>query len=343
MISYLQTNPGIVPLYHPTTVLLVDDNEDFLRSLKLVLGPGFQCFSFQTAQQAIDYVRDETQQSKDLLSDVDLAAADTFEHIRDPDERRLHFKFSRLPQVFADEGRFGKSSVIVADHAMPGMTGVAMLEAMRDLPLRKLLLSGAADDQIVVQAFNSGLIDAFYPKHHPALHDALADHLLKLQFEYFRDLTSPFDLALASPDARFLSAAGFADTFRRFVSDYQIIEYCVLMDPPGVFGLDDAGNPAILLVVDADFQQASFEIAQAELAPTGLLRCLLDGSVIAVFPTANGFYTREMEPHWRQFIWPGRAIADSGWRCTVIDEPEVIRRVCRSVTSYAAYRQRRLS
>ena len=333
----------VLPLYHPTRILLVDDDTDFLGRMSTQLRSRFQCVCVSTAQRAIDYVRAESAQSKDRLPSADPQDADAMEHIPDRSQRILHCQLSRLTQVFADESRFGTTSVIVANHSMSDMSGAAMLDSLRDLPLCKIFLPDERGLPSAVEAQRAGLIDAYLPKQHPALPDALADHLQRSQFEFFRELTRLFEPALASPEAGFLAAAGFRDAFQRFVFDYQIIEYCVLLDPPGILGLDDAGRPAILLVVDEDFQQASFEIAQAERAPTELLRCLIDGKSIAVFPTANGFYARTMERTWRQFVWPGQPLGDGGLRCAVIDEPDVIRRVCGTVASYANYRNRRLS
>ena len=333
----------VVPLYHPTSILLVDDNEDFLHSMKLVLQPGFECFVFQHASDAIQFVRSRPV----LLHQARLESSEetdaAMEHIRDPVERRLHIEVSRLPKVFADRSRFARASVLVADNAMPGMSGLDMLDALKDAPMRKLLLSGMVDEQEALNAINSGLIDAYYPKHHPALHDALAGHLRTLQFEFFRQLTRPFEPALANGDARFLSDQSFREAFDRFAIEYRIIEHCVLMQPPGILGLDESGNPVIMLVADDDYRQASFEIAQAEGAPHGLLRCLINSQTLAAFPTRTGFYSRSLEPHWNQYVWPSQGFGGDGWRYAIIDEPDVVRQVCSEVASYAEHRQRRLN
>ena len=343
MIINLQSIPEVLPLYHPTRILLVDEDNGFLERLSTRLRARFQCVCFSTAQQAIEYLRSETVHTGDLLPNADQQDADAMEHIADRGQRILQGQLSRLTRVFANESRFGATSVIVTNHTLPDMSGVAMLHALREVPLCKILLTEAHDMQSAADTCAEGLIDAFIPKQHQALPDALADHLQTSQFAFFRELTSLFEPALTSPDTSFLSTASFREQFRRFVNDYQIIEYCVLLDPPGILGLDEAGSPTILLVIDEDFQQASFEIAQAELAPVELLGRLLDGRSVAVFPTSHGFYAPNMERRWRQYVWPGLPLGDGCLRCAVIDEPDVIRRVCGTVASYADYRNRRLS
>ena len=333
----------IVPLYHPTSILLVDDNTDFLRSLQLVLKSQFECFAFASADEAIKFIRSEPSGLTGFTASLGPEPLSAMEHIRDPAERLLHLKVSQLPRLFADTSRFARSSVLVADNAMPGMSGLEMLESLRDVPMRKLLLSGTADEGMVRQALGSGLIDAFYPKHHPALHDGLMCQLRALQLEFFAGVTEPFQPALATGDTRFLQDETIREVFAKFVVERGIVEHCVLMQPPGILGLDDHGNAAILLIVDDDYRQASFEIAQAEGAPPALLRQLIGLQSLAVFPTLSGFYAREVEDNWGQFIWPSVALADDRWQVATIDEPDVVRKVCGRIACHADYTKRRLN
>ena len=342
--SMLKHMPGpVVPLYHPTSVLLVDDNADFLRSMQLVLQSAFECFAFRRPAEAISFVRAESPLLTELQPPVGLEADSDMEHIRDPEARSVHLRVSRLPRLFANKSRFARTSVLVTDYVMPEISGLQMLESIRDLPMRKVLLSGLDDDDLGRRAVETGLVDAFYPKHHPHLHDNLAELIKTLQFNFFLGVTRPFQSALATGDARFLNEKAFRQVFNRFVAERNIIEHCVLMQPPGILGLNENGACSILLVADEDYRQASFEIAQAEGAPVALLRHLISPDGLAVFPTRTGFYSREIEASWRQFIWPSVEVGQSGLRVATIDDPVVVGRVCNSVASYAEHRHRRLN
>jgi len=333
----------VVPLYHPTSILLVDDNVEFVRSLRLVLESGFECFAFHSAAEAIEFIRSEPLKLGDFVLPSAPESETAMEHIKDREQRLLHLRVARLPKLFADKSRFVRTSVVVADNAMPGMSGLDMLEALRDVPVRKVLLSGMVEDQVARKALSSGLIDAFFPKQDPCLHDGLIAHLRRLQIDFFLRVTQPFQPALASGDTRFLHDLAFHDVFARFVNQRGIIEHCVLMQPPGILGLDEDGNPAILLVADDDYRQASFEIAQAEGAPVALLRQLVGLQTLAVFPTPSGFYSREMEASWSQYVWPSVALGEQSWQVATIDEPEIVRQVCGSIASYAEHRQRKFN
>ncbi len=266
--------------------------------------------------------------------------AGTLEHIRDPGERALHLKASRLPRVFSDSNRFGRTSVIAASSTQASLD---ILHDMRDAPLRKLLLAPSADDAVAKQALHEGLVDAVQDGHPAQSDTALTDLLLKMQMDFFRNLTSPIEPVLARADTRFLQDPAVRAAFADFATEHAIIEHCACMHPPGILGLDVAGNAALMIVVDDDYRQASFEIAHAEGAPTELLRQLAHGDTLAVFPTANGFYAADLAVNWRDCLWPGRKLGDNGWTSAVIDEPEATRIVCGSIASYDSYRRRRLS
>ena len=340
----LHNKPGpVIPLYHPTSVLLVDDNEAFLRSLMLVLQDGFECFAFRDAAGAMAFLRSEAASLANLAPELPDDEDALMEHIRDPVQRKLHLKVSRLPRLFADRTRFSRPSIVVADHAMPGLSGLDMLETLRGLPQRKVLLSGTVDEDRARAALASGLIDAYQPKQQPGLHDSLIARLKALQFDYFGEVTRPFEPALAGADTRFLQDGAFVQAFARFAAAHGIVEHCVLMQPPGILGLDESGTPTILLVADDDYRQASFEIAQAEHAPPELLRRLASASTVAVFPTANGFYSREIGSNWSQFLWHSTRLGQAGLRTAIISDPGVVRQVCGSVSSYAEHRRRRIN
>jgi CheY-like chemotaxis protein len=340
----LKSDP-VVPLFHPTSILLVDDDQQFLRALRLALGDGFDCLTFASAFEAINFIQAEQAWLSELLAPPasGTEAEAMMEHIKDPAERLLHVKMSRLPRLFADRSRFGRASVLVGDKRMPGMGCLDTLEQLRGQPLRKLLLSAALEDGTANRALEAGLIDACFSKDHPAIRDTLAAHLRDLQFGYFRQLTQPFAAALHSPDTRFLQHRCFAAVFADFVVKQRIIEHCVLMHPPGILGLDEDGNPAILLVADEDYRQASFEIAEAEGAPVALLSQLINPRNLAVFPTRSGFYSRQMQGSWEQFVWPSVAVGESGLQSATISEPEVVRRVCGKVASFAEHRKQLLN
>jgi hypothetical protein len=343
MIRQMTAQDRLVPLYHPTAVVLVDEDAAFLHATTMRLQGAFQCFSFRRLEDAIAHI----EASARAFQGADAADAVTppglMEHVRDPAERALHLKASRLPRVFSDAARFAKTSVIVTGDTGGGAASLAALERMRAAPVRKLALLGANADGFAARAVTEGLADAVCARAPSDFYKSLTEHLRTLQLEFFRLLTRPIEPALSQSDARFLADAHVQAAFRAFVIQHDIIEHCACLHPPGILGLDAAGNPVLMIVVDDDYRRASFEIAHAEGAPTELLRRLAHGDAIAVFPTRSGFYANGLGVDWRECLWTCRKLGDGGWYSAIIEEPDVARIVCGVITSYNSYRHRRLS
>ncbi len=339
MTRHLATHDPLAPLYYPTSVVLVDEDPDHLHAMTMALQGDFQCFSFRCASDAVDHVRAQSLTFGASIAAATVPPLGALEHIRDPGERALHLKASRLPHVFADASRFAHSSVIVGVQATAGQI---FAQALRDLPLQKLLLLDDAGSGRAAHALRARLVDAVGPTSSNGTYQTLADHLRRLQLEFFRDLTSPIEPALARADTRFLLDPAVHAAFTAFVSNHAIIEYCACMHPPGILGLDRAGTPVLMIVVDDDYRQASFEIAHAERAPTELLRRLAHGDALAVFPTRNGFYADGLAGDWRDCLWDASKLGDNGWYSAIIDEPDVARIVCGSIASFDSYRRRRM-
>ncbi len=74
-----------------------------------------------------------------------------------------------------DPSRFDDLSVLVVDYAMPEMTGIEFCAQFRGHRVKKMLLTGAEERDVVFDAFNQGIIDHFVAKNDDALVDHLAD------------------------------------------------------------------------------------------------------------------------------------------------------------------------
>ncbi|QJW85133.1 response regulator [Ramlibacter terrae] len=79
--------------------------------------------------------------------------------------------------------RYALSRVCVVDFSMPGMDGLQALAELGDWPGSRVLLTGQADEQVAVRAFNRGLIDQFIPKQTQDISRRLIEAVEKLLFD----------------------------------------------------------------------------------------------------------------------------------------------------------------
>jgi len=161
------TPKSILPYYHPSTVVFVDDNQRFLSSFTLLLSEqlAFRCFS--STSVALDFVNHHgsmvplDQRCFSFLGQQHRAGA------------ALRLDLALIEQEISNSDRFRDISVVVVDYDMPEMNGLSFCEQIQNRRIKKVLLTGVGDEKIAVRAFNDGLIDRFLTKSDP---DIESDH-----------------------------------------------------------------------------------------------------------------------------------------------------------------------
>jgi CheY-like chemotaxis protein len=146
---------------------------------------------------------------------------------------------------------------------MPTMNGLDVLDELVDWPGSRMLLTGQADEQIAVSAFNRGLIDQFIAKQSADISHRLIDAVARLvavpsarHAQIWRGTLTPEQNAL-------LRVPSVNNELGEFVES-RWIEYVVIGDPFGVLGIDSEGHVGWLqLETEAGLHDLS-DIATAE-------------------------------------------------------------------------------
>ncbi len=141
------TNALSLPYFHPSTVVFLDDNHQFLNDLELRL-PGLMPYILHEDPSA-------------ALAEVNrCAAAPTlanrcFSRLEnEPDTWRdstIEFDVRLIEEEVNSVERFHRTSLVVVDYAMPAMNGLEFCGRITDPYVKKLLLTGAADEKLAVR------------------------------------------------------------------------------------------------------------------------------------------------------------------------------------------------
>ena len=326
------------PYYHPTSVIIVDDDASFLESFQFYFGDRFPCRTFQRGADALAHLR-SPEVTRWFTQDFLAPARGPFDPAGfERGDRMVQVRTSLVATVFADPNRFANPSVVVVDYAMPGMSGIEFLQHSSDLPIRKLLLTGKGDEKTAVKAFNQGIVDAFFMKQQPDLAETLACRISELQALYFGGATRLLKSALALEMTDFIGDHAFGRMFDAVLAQTGATEYCLLTEPQGVLMVAASGKASFMLVQDEDHMRAAAEIAQAEIAPPELAELLHRGDIVSQFPSRTGFYEPQFAGHWRRFVWPGTLIEGARrWWYAVIEDPLAFRFAGDGVRSYDDY------
>ena len=167
--SYLANKTMSFPLYRrPGAVVFLDDDLDYLEMLAEVMPDNWFVHLMLRPVACIDMLLEET-----TFRELDMwRQQEIINCWRDGT--------ALIPQIlkyWREDGiaRFTLTQVCVVDYSMPAMNGLKVLDALTHWSGSRILLTGRADEQLAVSAFNDGLIQQFIPKQSPDIRERLTD------------------------------------------------------------------------------------------------------------------------------------------------------------------------
>ncbi len=326
------------PFYHPTSMVVVDDDPMFLASFDFYFGDSLLCHAFTDPRRALEFMGTRRPHLHSARSYVEPnVEGGTFR--LDNGVALNPTSFSRL---MGDAHRFDQVSVAIVDYDMPVMTGLELCRRMKCMPVRTILLTGKAGKDAAVAAFNEQVIDCFLTKQDANLATRLRAEVARLQRSYFAEMTGEIKVMCAIDEARFLSDLVFSEVFEAVLASEDVQEYYLTVDPLGLLLVRGCGAPLFMLVMDEAKVQAHIEIAIEEGAPPELICRLEEGEILPLFQTDSGFYERGMCSSWRRSVWPSRIVrGEETWRYALVDTKGLERDICAKITTYADYRRQR--
>jgi CheY-like chemotaxis protein len=302
----------MTPFFHPTSILVLDDDPLFLESLDFQFSDELSVQTFTRPDAALDHLHAQARQHPDFSRFFkDCSEMDLGSDARQGD-RLLRLQLSELRSMADDHSRYQRISVAVVDYDMPKMTGVQFCRAIRDLPVKTILLTGKAGLETAIAAFNEGVIDCFLQKQDANVSLSLRREIKRLQEEYFEEISDPIRCALRLQSPNFFTDPEFIKVFNEVSAANGIVEHYVCASPPGVMMRDAEGNESFLLVCDLDETRSQWEAAETRSAPSDMLQLLRTRTAQAWFPTQRGLYHPDFEADWARYIWPAQLLPGSG-------------------------------
>jgi len=251
------------PLFHrPGTVVFLDDDPDYLEMLALVLPRHWHLRLFLRPAECIAH----------LLQEPPFWEADAWNQQQLVELWREGKPL--IPQVLAYWSRYTEryalSRVCVVDFSMPGMDGLQALAELGDWPGSRVLLTGQADEQVAVRAFNRGLIDQFIPKQTPDISRRLVEAVERLLFTSHARHAQTWRSTLKQEQSAQLRSPGVDAWLSAFCAK-NWVEHVVIGEPFGVLGMDAAGRIGWLQLETPEGLAALAELAEvAGVAPADI-------------------------------------------------------------------------
>jgi len=317
----------ILPLfYHPTNVLLLDDDQTFLNQLLQKADESFAYARETDPNKALHYLSSHVYDPQELSKSI---VQQNF-NIPEPDKLKQNietydFYIDAVRGDLSLPDRFKKIVVGVIDRYMPAMDGLKFCEMLRKeyrLPIKLVLLTGATTQEEAIDAFNKGVIDAYMEKRNPKEMIPKLDKIVRsLAEQQFCELSEQM-LGFISHQFPHIQDPQYIEQFEKIREEENTVEY-YLYDSSGSFLLvDKKGNTKIFLVrVDSDFDMM-FELAKNSGAFQDVLQSIQNRQQFPFYRSNKGYLTFEGED-WELALVQMSKIPGRNIFYSVIEMPKV--------------------
>lgn len=298
-------NSSILPYFHPTTVLLVDDSSDFLSNLSLQLDAALAYRLYDSPVNALGYLNN-SRNTRSLSERFFATIKDNFRGV--PTEPILRLDLAAIQQEVRNTERFAETSVVIVDYAMPQMDGIEFCQQIDNPHIKKVLFTGVADEEIAVRAFNTGVIDRFIRKNERDVYEQVNIAIQELQTSYIREIVRTVSHVLSLHSRDHHADPAFVELFDGLQSAHGFIEYYMATEPNGFLLLDADGHAARLVILTDDELALHAQLARNRGAPQELLDALASGDNIPYFKAAPDGHYRPEYTNWRDCMHPAQIL-----------------------------------
>ncbi len=246
------------PLYRrPGAVAFLDDDIDYLEMLAAVMPDRWFVYLNLRPVAFIDFLLQEnTVRELDLWRQQEIV-------------NRWRDGAALIPQIlryWREDGiaRFTLTQVCVVDYSMPAMSGIKVLESLSHWPGARILLTGLADEQLAVSAFNGGLIQQFIPKQSPEIRQRLTDAIQGLLDRSSQRYDQTWRATFSREQNLWLSSPVVSAALDKLAIEQGWVEHVAIGAPFGILALDNKSQAAWLQLEPADRLPELAEMAESQ-------------------------------------------------------------------------------
>lgn len=235
--------------HYPTTVIFIDDDRDFLNNVSLHLQTNLSYKYYTNPQEGLNAVNAGLSSIDPLNQRLLSKSEATSDSIWNNE-----IKFGQIYTEIYNDNRFGEISAVIVDFEMPDLNGLDLLKKIKNNKIFKLLLTGVANEQIAIKAFNEGLINGYIKKQDPNFELELQQKIANYSKKYFEQFTSLSLASIIDSDDYPIAASEpqFEQFFYEVIEDLKITEYYQFEKVGSYLLIDEACNGHILHTQNED-------------------------------------------------------------------------------------------
>lgn len=206
-------------MYWPAAIVFIDDEAEFLETATALFLRN-KTYAFSEPKQGVQFINEHSHQVS-LEKEFDCNEED------EAKDYLIYLELQSIHKKIHKPERFEELSVLIIDFKMPQGNGLSFIGQVDNPYIKKVLLTGVANNDQAVDAFNSGKIDRYVKKLAKDSDLLLKQYVQELQENYFGDASKT--LLDELPDlAKTLQAPKVIEFFNHFISTHKIKEFYLL-------------------------------------------------------------------------------------------------------------------
>lgn len=297
---------AIPSFFFPTTVVFIDDNIEFLRSVAIGLDYKQSVFTFYSdPKKALQFINSQGEINALGNGLISLLDEEELEH------RTVDINAKDLYRTMYNKERFKNISCVVVDFHMAGMDGIEFCESIKNPNIQKILLTSIVDESKAIDVLNSGTIDTFVRKQSCNMMSLINQSISKAQERYFLCQSQLYQqIANITKDENALLEPAFQEIFNKIINDFKAIEYYLAEWQGSFVFLNSQGENYGLMVKTKEQIASLLECEESESAPKDVLDSIKRGNKLFCHHSAKN----QNLPNgavWEQYLFPAQKLFGS--------------------------------
>jgi len=284
-------------MYHPTTAIFIEESGSFLENIVLQLDPFLPVKIFNNPKNALKYL-ENNKPGNDILSEVIETNSDNFSELK---KYSINYKLSPLYREIYNKKRFDRVSIVIVDYPTQETDGIEFCKKLAYFPIKKIMLAEVTNYDLVIQAFNEGIIDKFIRKDQPNLSTIINESIYELQKTYFQEISNLIFKLLSFEETTCFNDPAYCSLFNEICLNNEISDY-YLIDLSGSFLLIGInGTPTWFLIKSEDELKEYIDCAKDTKAHENVIKSLERGEKIPYFSNFSD-YMCALNGSWERYL-----------------------------------------
>lgn len=258
-------------LHYPTSVILIDDNLNFLKStIAMLSDENINIIPYDNPHNALNFIENVYNTNQVNIKD----------YIQTHDNYCL---FAGYKMIYS-KLRFSSISSIFTDYEMPGITGIDFLKKVKEMDVFKIMLTGVATDNMAQYSIEKNLIQYFIRKNNFDFQNEIikAINFGAIQFE--KKLYATINSTLKNiNNIDYVIPQNLSSFLQKIIKEKNIVEYYIIDDSGSFLFIDSSENISAIFVYNK-IDYIKLYTRFRETFRDDLLSDIVNGNKIICFP-----------------------------------------------------------